>query len=86
MATSCMYTWGVNGLYVRPFPSGPVREVRELRGELEGLQWSRDGRTLIYAMGGDLWRIRTNGGTPERLWFGQNVVSPTIARDADLRR
>lgn len=83
MATSCMYTWGVNGLYIQPFPSGAARELRELRGELEGLQWSRDGRTLIYAMGGDLWRIRTNGGIPERLWFGQNVVSPTIARDVD---
>ena len=83
MATSCMYTWGVNGLYIQPFPSGAARELRELRGEVEGLQWSRDGRSLIYAMGGDLWRIRANGGIPERLWFGQNVVSPTIARDAD---
>jgi Tol biopolymer transport system component/DNA-binding winged helix-turn-helix (wHTH) protein len=83
MAISCMYTWGVNGLYIQPFPSGAARELRELRGEVEGLQWSRDGRSLIYAMGGDLWRIRANGGIPERLWFGQNVVSPAIARDAD---
>src|SRR5215469_2581297 len=83
MATSCMYTWGVNGLYVERFPSGPARELRELRGEVEGLQWSRDGRSLIYAMGGDLWRIGANGGTPERLWFGQSVVSPTIPREAD---
>jgi len=83
LAISCMYTWGVNGLYLQPFPSGSARELRELRGEVEGLQWNRDGRSLIYAMGGDLWRIRTNGGVPERLWFGQNVVSPAIARDTD---
>jgi Tol biopolymer transport system component/DNA-binding winged helix-turn-helix (wHTH) protein len=83
MAVSCMYTWGLHGLYVQAFPTGPARELRELRGEMEGLQWSRDGRSLIYAMTGDLWRIGANSGVPERLWFGQGASSPTVPRDVN---
>ena len=83
MAVSCMYDWSLHGLYVQPYPSGPARELRELRGEMEGLQWSRDGRSLIYSMSGDLWRIWAHGGVPERLWFGQGASYPTVPRDAN---
>lgn len=83
MAISCLYTWGVNALYIQPYPSGPARELREIRGEMEGLQWSRDGRSMIYAINGDLWRISANGGTPERLWFAQGAASPTVPRDVN---
>jgi Tol biopolymer transport system component/DNA-binding winged helix-turn-helix (wHTH) protein len=79
LALACLYTWGLNGLYVQPFPVGRARGLRDVRGEVEGLQWSRDGRSLIYALSGNLWRIGAAGGTPERLWFGQDAVSPTVA-------
>ena len=62
------------------FPSGTAREVRELKGEIEGLQWSTDGHSLVYALDGNLWRSDLRGGSPERLWFGQNAVTPAIAR------
>jgi Tol biopolymer transport system component len=29
--------------------------------------WSRDGRTLLYSSGGDLWTVRSTGGDPRRL-------------------
>jgi len=80
MAIACLYTWGVSGLYVQSFPSGTAREVRELKGEIEGLQWSTDGHSLVYALDGNLWRSDLRGGSPERLWFGQNAVTPAIAR------
>jgi len=80
MASACLYTWGISELFVQSFPSGTAREVRELKGEIDGLQWSRDGHSLVYALDGNLWRIDLRGGRPERLWFGQNAVTPTIAR------
>jgi len=79
MATACLYTWGVSALFVQSYPSGTAREVRELRGEVQGLQWSRDGHSLIYALDGNLWRIDLRRGNPERLWFAQNAVAPAIA-------
>jgi Tol biopolymer transport system component/DNA-binding winged helix-turn-helix (wHTH) protein len=80
MASACLYTWGISGVFVQSFPSGTAREVRELRGEIAGLQWSSDGRSLVYALDGNLWRTGLHGGNPERLWFGQNAVMPAIAR------
>jgi Tol biopolymer transport system component len=79
MATACLYTWGVSSLFVQPFPTGSAREIREVKGEVEGLQWSRDGHGLIYALDGNLWRISIHGGEPERLWFAQNVATPAMA-------
>jgi Tol biopolymer transport system component len=83
LAMACMYTFGLSGIYVQPYPSGRPQEVERLKGELEGMQWTNDGRGLVYSSNNNLWRIRSNGGTPERLWFAQDALMPAIARQGN---
>jgi WD40 repeat protein len=34
-------------------------------GQFAGLNWTRDGTHLFFAKGGEMWRIRAEGGQPE---------------------
>lgn len=79
MATACMYNFGLSALFVQRFPSGPARQVQALNGDVEGLQWSNDGRSLVYSLDDNLWRTGLHGEAPERLWFGQDALMPSIA-------
>ncbi len=83
MAMACLYNFGLSGIFVQPYPSGTARQVQELKGELQGLQWSNDGRGLIYSLDGNLWRTGLRAAKPERLWFGQDALMPAIARQGD---
>jgi eukaryotic-like serine/threonine-protein kinase len=50
--------------------------------------WTPDGREILFAVGGGLWRLDVfSGGTPTRLPFvGQDGQSPVIARTPDGRQ
>jgi len=89
LAEACQLSFGLSSIYVTPFPNGKSRLLIQNKGDLGGLTWSKDGRCLIYALNGELWRIAASGGTPERLWFAQDaqgpVISPTGNRLAYMR-
>ena len=81
LAFTCMFDFGLSGLYVQPWPTGSAREILRAKGVFEGLSWASDGRSLIYTLDTDLWRIPLHhGATPERLWFGQNALGAVVAR------
>jgi Tol biopolymer transport system component/DNA-binding winged helix-turn-helix (wHTH) protein len=80
LASACVITFGLGELYVQPWPTGQPRRILAAKGDFEGVTWSEDGRSLIYALGRNLWRIQARGGTPERLWFGQGALTPSVAR------
>jgi Tol biopolymer transport system component/DNA-binding winged helix-turn-helix (wHTH) protein len=80
LAFACMFDYGLASLCVQSWPIGTVRELLELTGDLEGLAWAADGQSLVYSRDNNLWRIPSRGGSPQRLWFGQDASHPTIAR------
>jgi Tol biopolymer transport system component/DNA-binding winged helix-turn-helix (wHTH) protein len=80
MAFACMYSFGLSAIFVQPFPVGTARPLQELKGDLQGLIWTNDGRSLIYSLDRNLWRVPVKGGKTERLWFGQGASMPTLAR------
>jgi Tol biopolymer transport system component/DNA-binding winged helix-turn-helix (wHTH) protein len=83
LALACMISIGVGRIYVQPLPEGPpARELLQVEGDVEGLAWSADGKSLIYSVHGQLWRIPATGGKAEQLLFGQNANAPTAARMA----
>lgn len=82
LAFACMYTFGLGGVFVESWPSGTPREILEARGEVDGLTWGPEGRSLVYTLNSNLWRVAVRGGTPERLWFGQNAFNPVVAPTA----
>ena len=80
LASACMVDFGLGELFVQAWPSGTPRKILDVKGELEGLTWSQDGRSVIYSLDTNLWRLPVHGGTPERLWFAQGAYSPAVAR------
>jgi len=58
-------------------PQGAARPLTRGRpGALQGLAWTRDGRSIVY---GGLWRVRADGGTPpERLEQGSGHSPSTV--------
>ena len=51
---------------------------------LTGLDWSPDGRSIIYSDFGNLWRIPAGGGTSERLSaVTEPAFAPVIARQGN---
>jgi len=73
-------TTSASGIFVQPYPSGTARQVQELKGELQGLQWSNDGRGLNLLVSTAIFGERMRAAKPERLWFGQDALMPAIAR------
>ena len=70
---------------VAPIAGGDVKEVMsDLRG-FSGLDWTNDGKELVYSFGDrtgqpSMFRIPVNGGTPEPVM--NNGYNPSIARQA----
>ena len=81
LAYSCMFSFGLGGLFVQPWPTGNVRQLVEAKGDFEGLSWDADGQSILYSLNTNLWRISTHGGKPQRLWFGQSTYGLAIARE-----
>ncbi|MGN7726488.1 amidohydrolase family protein [Luteimonas sp. 22616] len=74
-------------LYVMDLPGGAPRElVKDMPGEFQP-SYSPDGEWLAFVSwsevhGGHVWRVRSNGGVPERLTGGPGYYqSPTWSPD-----
>jgi Tol biopolymer transport system component len=68
-----MLTWSVHELLVLPLPEGEPRKVALVNGDLSSLAWAGDGRSILFAVGGTLWRVSASGGAPEKVLTGRDV-------------
>src|SRR5262245_16362123 len=60
---------GVQDVYVAGSGEGEPRPLtRHEAGLVDGLFWSRDGRTLFFERGGDLWQVPATGGEAKAVW------------------
>jgi dipeptidyl aminopeptidase/acylaminoacyl peptidase len=68
-----VFVWeraGVAGVYVADASaeSAQPRELREAGTQLAGAFWSADGRALMIAKEGDLWRVPIDGSAASAVW------------------
>jgi Tol biopolymer transport system component len=61
--------WGVCDVHVLSLDSelhskGAPRRLTRQRLQNGGVTWTRDGRSVVYAMAGRLWRVRADGSAP----------------------
>ena len=68
-------------------PAGASRRLPGPPVPVQGLAWTRDGRTILYGVYGNrhLWRVRVDGsGAPARVELaGRGAVSPSTASGRD---
>ena len=82
VAVACTVSVGVHDLFVVPVSGGPGRRVGRVPGDVEGLVWATDGKSLVFTWyGKGLARVAAAGGRPEPLPFGPNASFPAISRD-----
>src|ERR671936_1114784 len=68
---SVVFVWdraGVSKVYIVDSSGGTPRELREGGNRLAGAFWSADGRALIVAKNGDLWRVPIDGSAASAVW------------------
>jgi Tol biopolymer transport system component len=85
LAFTRMSSWAVEDIYLMPASGGEPRRLTFDKQEIQGLAWTRDGRSIVFssARGGTprLWRIAVSGGEPELLEVGgDNASYPAISR------
>jgi Tol biopolymer transport system component len=80
LAVACRVSNAVNDLFVLPVAGGAGRRVARA-GDFEGMSWTADGTSLLYASDGDLWQAALAGDAPERLLAGGDMAMPAISRD-----
>jgi Tol biopolymer transport system component/DNA-binding winged helix-turn-helix (wHTH) protein len=78
----------VYDLYILMLPNGEPRRITTDGRLIDGLTWSADGSSIIYASNRSgsisLWRVSAQGGTPEHESAGgDNAASPSIARQSN---
>jgi Tol biopolymer transport system component/DNA-binding winged helix-turn-helix (wHTH) protein len=65
---------GVSDVYVVPIDGGAVRRVTSDDGDLQGVDWTANGRALVYASDRagsyGLWQVPFDGGEPRLLAGG----------------
>jgi Tol biopolymer transport system component len=83
VAVVCVQVWSVNELFTIPVAGGSARSVAVVPGYLSGLTWTADGRDLIFASSGSLWRVSAGGGEPEKLLAGRDAEWPALSRAGD---
>jgi Tol biopolymer transport system component len=76
-----MLSVSVNDVFVQPVSGGAARRVAHVNGEISGIAWSGDGKSLVVAALGNLMRVSIAGGEPQRLLSGRDVETPAISRD-----
>jgi dipeptidyl aminopeptidase/acylaminoacyl peptidase len=90
---SIAFVWdraGVSKVYVATPGGGPPRVLESAGTSLAGAAWTRDGRALLTARDGDLWRVPIDGGSASAVWRTSAVetsvaVSPDSTRAAFVR-
>ena len=87
--TRIAFVRGINGatsdLHVIPLAGGTPARVTWDNQDLVGVDWSADGRSLVYATdragGYTVWRVRLDGGDPELVVGGAaKLKHPSVAR------
>lgn len=88
LATTCVLSGGAgHKIYIQNSEGSRAREVVRIASpimSLDGLTWTADGRFLVYAADGKLWRVPVEGGTPELLPFADNATMPTVSMSGRL--
>jgi Tol biopolymer transport system component/DNA-binding winged helix-turn-helix (wHTH) protein len=69
---------GVGSIYTIPVLGGEEQRLTSGTTFIWGLAWAPDGREIVFANDGWLWKIPIHGGEPERLQFGQEGIEPSI--------
>jgi Tol biopolymer transport system component/DNA-binding winged helix-turn-helix (wHTH) protein len=46
------------------------------------VEWTADGRSVIFGQAGSLWRVRAEGGSPQIVYAGAGLIAPSVARQA----
>jgi Tol biopolymer transport system component len=65
-------------------PQGAARPLTRQRLGSGGLTWTRDGLSIVYAAGGDLWRVRADSRAgPERVDLAGRALLPSAASGRD---
>jgi Tol biopolymer transport system component len=83
LAFACMLSYGVNALYVMALPGGSVRQVALIHGDFMGLAWAGEGRHVLFASDGELWRVDAGGGEPVKLLSGRDLSLPAVSRGGE---
>jgi len=78
---------GDNDIFLVPVDGGGEQRLTELTSHMEGLDWTADGRSIVFSSLGwgggsvsSLWRVPVSGRASEPLGFGENGHSPTLSR------
>src|SRR6266446_6067182 len=69
---------GVQSIYAILVSGGEEQRLTSDTTQKWGLAWTPDGREIVFAKVGWLWKISLRGGEPERLQFGQDGVQPSV--------
>jgi len=87
--TRIAFVRGINGatsdLHIVPISGGPPTRVTWDNQDLVGVDWSADGKSLVYATdragGYTVWRVGIDGGDPELVVGGAaKLKHPSVAR------
>jgi len=81
IAFDCIVSYGISDLRLLPVAGGKSRLVRRIQGEIAGMAWLPDGRSLIYSDGEALWELPVLRGDPVKLPFGEDTEDPVIPRN-----
>jgi Tol biopolymer transport system component/DNA-binding winged helix-turn-helix (wHTH) protein len=69
---------GVQSIYAIPVSGGEEQRLTWDTAQKWGLAWTPDGREIVFANVGWLWKVSRRGGEPEKLQFGQDGFQPSI--------
>src|SRR5216684_2457836 len=69
---------GVQSIYAIQVSGGEEQRLTSDTAQKWGLAWTPDGREIVFANVGWLWKISRRGGEPEKLQFGQDGFQPSI--------
>jgi serine/threonine protein kinase len=70
-------------------PQASAGPLTQHRARIRGLTWTRDGRSIVYAVGAslessELWRVPAHGGAAsEQIELGRRAQFPSTARGRD---
>jgi Tol biopolymer transport system component/serine/threonine protein kinase len=79
LAFACMVSIDVNRVYVSSVSGANTRQIALVQGEFTGLAWSGDGKHVIFAHDGNLWRVGASGGALEELLSGRDASLPAVS-------
>ncbi len=69
---------GVQSIYAIQVSGGEEQRLTSDTAQKWGLAWTPDGREIVFANVGWLWKVSRRGGQPEKLQFGQDGFQPSI--------